>query len=634
MTKIVGEVAIEVGADIGPLTREMSRGANAVSSFGARTQALGRNMQAFGSRVTAIGKTMSIYTAGIAAATAAAFKLAESTAATGNEIAKSARQAGVSGEYFQEMAFAIGQVTNVTQDQLTTALTMLNRKLGEAQNGSASAIRAFERIGIAAEDIANGTVNTEKAFDAFVQTMEATTDPAIAAAVSTALLGRSGAALGSQLAGAEGAVGGLRERARELGIVMSGDALDASEQFNDKMDELRRGMEALRLQVGAKLLPVFVKVLIPAMVDKVIPAIGSVVDKIGQAVDWFGQLPAPVQEAAGVIATAFAVGGPVLVALGATMSFIGAAVAATGPIGLLLGAAALLTAAWVMWGDDIKAAVGGAIEYLSGKFQALLKFLQSIIDKAKEITSAVSAALNHGARMGTSEPGMPNYDPANMVNDAIGRNMATGIIGGFGAGLSENEKQLREYLDRIPQIARDQLDIRSPSQVFYDIGANIGLGLAEGIASTQALVAEATASIGNTAVMSAGEFASSILGSMKTLFAGSKPIAAAQALINTYLGISEALKLPFPASLAAAAKVAAQGFAAVQGIRSASIGGGGGRARGGGGASAPAAAQPSTYVNVSLTGGNMFGGDQVRGLITAINKEIERGMVIKGIRAT
>jgi phage-related protein len=287
------------------------------------------------------------------------------------------------------------------------------------------------------------------------------------------------------------------------------------------------------------------------------------------------------------------------------MKFIGTAVAATGPIGLLIGAAALLTAAWVMWGDDIKAAVGSAIDFLSEKFQAFLDFLQKIVDKAREIKDAVVDAFTMG-RSGVAPGGFDGSLGSIETGSypEIGQNGAQGLLGGFGQGITDGEAELRAYIDRIPEIAREQLEIQSPSRVFHDIGEQIGTGLAEGIISTQALVAEATAAIGQQAEMTAGKFASSILGSMKIMFDRSKPIAAAQALVNTFLGVSEAIKLPFPANLAAAAKVAAQGFAAVRGIKSASIGGGGGgsRAAASGGSAAAAPAPMPLQATLNLQG--------------------------------
>jgi hypothetical protein len=62
-----------------------------------------------------------------------------------------------------------------------------------------------------------------------------------------------------------------------------------------------------------------------------------------------------------------------------------------------------------------------------------------------------------------------------------------------------------------------------------------------------------------------------------------KAIAISSALINTYLGITAALKLPFPANIPAVLATAATGFKAVQSIIATKVAGGGG----GGGGSMP-----------------------------------------------
>ncbi len=106
---------------------------------------------------------------------------------------------------------------------------------------------------------------------------------------------------------------------------------------------------------------------------------------------------------------------------------------------------------------------------------------------------------------------------------------------------------------------------------------------------------------------------------------------AAQAFMNTMVGATEALKLPFPANLAAFGKVVATGFGAVNAIKS--IGGGGGAVGGGGAASTVAAASAATSPRVALT---LSGSEnatytktQVRGLINAINEEVENGAIVR-----
>ena len=110
----------------------------------------------------------------------------------------------------------------------------------------------------------------------------------------------------------------------------------------------------------------------------------------------------------------------------------------------------------------------------------------------------------------------------------------------------------------------------------------------------------------------------------------SKAFGIAQALINTYVGVTQALRtLPPPASYAAAAATLASGLAQVASIRSISDsgkgGGGGGSVSSGGGAAAAAASgggmgggQPggnSVYINLQ---GQSFGRDQVRALVEQI----------------
>jgi hypothetical protein len=78
--------------------------------------------------------------------------------------------------------------------------------------------------------------------------------------------------------------------------------------------------------------------------------------------------------------------------------------------------------------------------------------------------------------------------------------------------------------------------------------------------------------------------------SSKKAFALNKAFNLGQALMNIQTGITSALRLPFPANIAAAVKTAAVGFSALKDIKSAKFGGGGGgggAVAGGGGGVAP-----------------------------------------------
>lgn len=630
MSKVVGEVAIDVTADIGPLVSAMKRGEAAVDGLKSASDRAARGMRAFGDKAIDLGKGLTAVTAGITAAAGAAFMLTKNVADAGDQTAKAARGAGVSGEYFQEMAFALGQVAAVSQEEMAAGMTRVTRLLGDAQDGSKSAIEAFQKIGISQADIASGAVTTEQAYNALVSTLSNTTDPAIAAAIATDLLGRAGADLGPKLAGSEGALAALRDRAHELGIVMSDDALAASEQFGDQMDEVQKGLEGLKIAIANELLPVFTNVLLPAIIDKVIPAMQMMVSKIGTVIDWFSNLPAPILEAAAVIGTALGVGGPILVGVGLVSKAMAALIAATGPIGLFIAAATLIIAAWQMWGDDIIRIVGQAAEFITTAFNDAVTAVTNFGTAARDtVTGAVDWMQTKFNEFLTFVRTLP----AQLME--IGSQMIQGLLDGILAKWEELKALIYGLGEMMPQWMREMLDIQSPSRVFYDIGSFVGQGLANGIADSQAMVKQAADTLGQGAIDSTGGMVSSVLGSLGQLFQGSKKFAAAQALINAWTGASEALKLPFPQNIASFAKVLATGMNAVRNIKgtqpgaSGSGGGGGASAAGSGGGAQQAA--PVQTMNFTLTNDPTGMGERfIRQIVTQLNEAQRNGMSIRG----
>jgi hypothetical protein len=123
--------------------------------------------------------------------------------------------------------------------------------------------------------------------------------------------------------------------------------------------------------------------------------------------------------------------------------------------------------------------------------------------------------------------------------------------------------------------------------------------------------------------------ASSVSSALGSIFGESKGVAIAQALINTYQGISKAIATyPPPISGIMAGIQAAAGFAQVAAIRRTTKSGGGsggssaGASAGAGAAAAPAQPQQMATINVH---GERFGRDQVRGLIEQLNAAIGDG---------
>lgn len=626
MAKVVGDVAIEVGADIGPLVREMSRATGVLDRFDGAAKKLGRGLDRFAERTTALGAKLSVVSAGIAAVTAGAFALVKGAASAGDAIGDAAKAAGMSTTAFQEYGFALKEAAAMTDEEFASATARLNKTLGEARSGSEAAVKAFEAIGVSQEQLAQASFTTDQAMAAFIAKAEATTDPALAAAMATDLFGKAGATLGAGLSGVPGQVASLVDRARELGVVMGPEAVEAAGKFDQKMNELGAQFEAVKMKIAEVLLPVIVDKLIPALQDTVLPAIVKVVEKVGEWIDWFGQLDPAIQSVVGWVTAAFAVGGPVLLAIGAVSAAISALVLGpAAPFVLLAAVAAGGAAIWAKWGDDFMAAIGTAVDWVSGKFNDFIALLDRIVQKAYEVRQAMFDALmptdlapsggfaGGGGGGGKSGGfGLPQGSGAGGAGGAMGgQMMGAAIINGMVIGATNSLNEKREALialfGQVPQIARDTLGIQSPSTVFAEIGHFLGLGMAQGITDSTAVVKTAMDGMTGTAVNSAKEGVGGVLNALGGLFQGSKKISAGIALANSWLAFTEVLKDPSYAGrpwarFAAAASALASGINAVRNIKSAQPGGTGGGASAGGAAGGGAGQQvaPATTMNFTI----------------------------------
>lgn len=609
---------VKIGADTSGLEKGVRDAERELTGLQGATNRIGRGMQDFGSTAQKVGARFSVFSAGVAAVGGGMFALAKGTADAADEIAKTSRAAGVSADALQELRFALGQAAGTGEAETATMLTTLTRRMGEAAAGNDTYADALGRLGVSLEDVASGAIGTDEVFMRLADAMQNAGSDSEAAAMGMELLGRQGAALGGQLRESGADIDALRDRAQELGIVLSGETLDASEAFNDKMDELQKQMGAAKSAIGQALLPAALG-LATAFQDKIIPAISQVAEAVAGAIEWFGNLPGPVQEAAGLVAAALGVGGPIVLAVGVLSKVIGGLLVASGPIGLFIAAAGLLYAAWQKWGDDITRVVGDAVDWITDKFNQFVDFIKAIPGQTLEIGKQIISRLIEGIRSGIGNLAQIGADirdglvngikgAVGSVGDAargLGASALDGIKGilrsnspslammevgqdigaGLVMGIDESRAPVSEAMARLGEVvagvAGDEMGegigggFADAVGRFLEFGQQIGANLTQGIRSTFGMVQSAVQGLGDQVTTGAFDMAKGVVDALGQMFQGSKPIAAAQALINTFQGITEALKLPFPQSLAAAARVAAQGFAAVRGIQSARPGAGG-----------------------------------------------------------
>lgn len=598
MTEI-GSLQVTIGINQTDFANGIRQAAERLDALESATDKAGRKIQDFGGKLQSVGGNLSKYvSAPLAAAGAAAFAFANRFAQAADATAKHADKIGVGTDALQELRFA-AQESGVSTGVLDTALQRLARRTAEAAQGSGTLKGVLEQYGIAATNAEGQSRSAEEMLTEIAGAMQAAGTEGERLRIAIAAFDTEGAGMVNMLRDGSAGLGEMRDRAREMGAVISEDTLRQSEQFANNMLHLQTQLAAVGNTVAAALIPAFNE-LMPLIGERIVPAIQSMAEGVAGAIHWFSQLPAPVQEAAGVIAAVFGTAGPAVLAVGTFAKVLGGLVAAAGPVGLAIAAAAALYTAWQLWGDQITEIVTNTIGWLSETFTTFAEFAINIWSTLGESIVAAFTA------------------PLDRIKQVVGD--ATGAIGDFFQSLGER----LVWGSVIPDM-------------FADIETEFGR-LWNLVAETDA----ATGAMSDSWAKSASEQTSTIqklsadsLGLLSRMFEGSKIIAIAQAIVNTWQGVSQTLATyPWPLAGALAAVHAAAGLATVASIKSTSSSSTSASGRGpqGGGttsaASTPAPQQAQQQV-IRLEGvapGMRYSGEQI---IELVNQAQRRGAVLE-----
>lgn len=215
-----------------------------------------KEVKAYETSLADVRKTALKVGAAIGALAGGAVFLARRLASTGNEIAKSAVEAGIASDEFQNVAFALGQITQLSSGESQRALLRLNDSIGRARTEGGRYAETLMQIGFSQEEITSGTIDNEEAFRRATKAISATGSAQIAAAMSADLFGtRMGMRLGPALVGNAEALEAARKEAQELGGGFSQLALDESESLMDSFGRVSQILKSVRGIIAEFLLP-------------------------------------------------------------------------------------------------------------------------------------------------------------------------------------------------------------------------------------------------------------------------------------------------------------------------------------------------------------------------------------------
>ena len=188
---------------------------------------------------------MTAITAG-AIATGKAFIDATNDVATyGDQVDKESQKMHISAEAYQEWDFIL-QHCGSSVDGLKTAMKTLTT---QAENGS----EAFEALGISQEQLAS--MSQEELFGAVVTGLQSIEDEATRTTLAQSLLGRSATEMTALFNMSAEETANLKEQVHELGGVMSDEAVKASADYTDSLQNMQTSFSGLKRNLMSQFLP-------------------------------------------------------------------------------------------------------------------------------------------------------------------------------------------------------------------------------------------------------------------------------------------------------------------------------------------------------------------------------------------
>jgi hypothetical protein len=184
---------------------------------------------------------------------AALFALAKNASDFGSKIFEASEKTGFSAETLTSLKMVAEQAGS-SFEEVSGALTKFNKLAGEAATGSKSAAKSLAELGLGPKDAVN---DLEGSLAKVVKTIYELPSGALQTEAAMKAFGRSGANLIPVIKAANGDMGELIKKAKELGVTMTDAEARMSEDFGDALTQLKQQFQGLTFQIGSGMMPVF-----------------------------------------------------------------------------------------------------------------------------------------------------------------------------------------------------------------------------------------------------------------------------------------------------------------------------------------------------------------------------------------
>lgn len=186
------------------------------------------------------------------------WKLATSSGALADDLNTLASQTGLSTQQLQEFQFA-SDVIDVSIETLSGALKKTTSSMVSAQSGTGKTADAFKKLGVSVTNADGSLRNNNDVFNEAIRALGNVANETERDALAMQLFGKSATELNPLIEGGIDTLEELTMEVNDLGLVLSQDALDGANAFNDQLDILKATAKAtinvIGTEIASKLTP-------------------------------------------------------------------------------------------------------------------------------------------------------------------------------------------------------------------------------------------------------------------------------------------------------------------------------------------------------------------------------------------
>ena len=267
---------MEIFKLFGSIMVNSSEAENSISKTGEKAEGLATKL---GKGITTAAKWGAGIAAGATAAAGAMLGVANKAAETADVIDKMSQKIGLSKEAYQEWDYAMGQ-SGVDIGVMQNGVKTLTSLMDKAKDGNASAKASFDQLGVSIYDSSGALKSQEDMMKEAIMSLADMEDSTERAKLATELFGRAGTELEPLLNSGSAGIQELMDRAHELGLVMSDDAVSAGVKFGDTLADVKSSMGMIVTTIGTAVMP-----MIQTLLDWVIAHMPEILETVSGVID-------------------------------------------------------------------------------------------------------------------------------------------------------------------------------------------------------------------------------------------------------------------------------------------------------------------------------------------------------------